>query len=76
MIDIRSLTSLEEGESGIVDYIKSESPLRRRLLDIGIVNGTNVQCLQKSVFGDPKAYLIRDTVIAIRNDDARYIIIL
>ncbi len=72
---MRTLTSLGEGESGIVQYIRPESPLRRRLLDIGIVCGTKVQCLQKSVFGDPKAYLIRDTVIAIRNEDAGYIVI-
>lgn len=72
---MRTLTSLEKGESGIVRYIESESPLRKRLLDIGIVSGTKVQCLQKSVFGDPKAYLIRDTVIAIRNEDAQHIVI-
>lgn len=72
---MRTLCSLGEGECAVVDHIKTESSLRRRLLDIGIVSGTKIQCLQKSVFGDPTAYLIRDTVIAIRKDDAKYIII-
>ncbi|MGN1418273.1 MAG: ferrous iron transport protein A [Acutalibacteraceae bacterium] len=72
---LRSLCSLAAGESGTVDFIKSESALRRRLFDIGVVGGTKICCLQKSIFGDPAAYLIRDTVIAIRNDDAKNIIL-
>lgn len=72
---MKPLTSLCQGEHGTVEYIEKESPLRRRFLDIGIVCGTDIQCLQRSVFGDPTAYLIRDTVIAIRGDDAKYIII-
>ncbi|MCM1545057.1 MAG: ferrous iron transport protein A [Ruminococcus sp.] len=69
------MTSLNEGELGIVDSVTAQSSIRRRLQDIGLVKGTHVLCLQKSIFGDPVAYLIRDTVIAIRNEDAAQITI-
>ncbi|MCM1363730.1 MAG: ferrous iron transport protein A [Faecalibacterium sp.] len=70
MILINTLTSLNEGDFGIVDSVTARSSIRRRLQDIGLVKGTRVLCLQKSIFGDPVAYLVRDTVIAIRNEDA------
>ena len=44
--------------------------MRRRLLDIGLIPGTRVECIGKSPGGDPKAFLIRGAVIAIRAEDA------
>lgn len=69
------LSSLDIGQSATIDHIKPESTLRTRLFDLGIVSGTQISCLQKSIFGDPCAYLIRDTVIAIRNADAKNVIL-
>ncbi len=48
---------------------------RRRLLDIGLVNNTLVECLGRSPAGDPSAYLIRGAVIALRAQDCRQIIL-
>ena len=44
--------------------------MRRRLQDLGLIRGTAVQCLEKSPLGDPTAYRIRGTVIALRKRDA------
>lgn len=44
-------------------------------LDIGLVEGTDVSCLQKSPAGDPVAYLIRGAVIAIRSEDSSQIVV-
>ncbi len=44
--------------------------IRRRLLDLGMIPGTRVECLQKSPAGDPAAYLIRGAVIALRCEDS------
>ncbi len=40
------------------------------MLDLGLVNGTNVEALHKSPSGDPVAYYIRGSVIALRKEDA------
>lgn len=47
--------------------------LRRRILDLGMVPGTPVQCIRKSPAGDPVAYMVRDTLIALRSEDASQI---
>ena len=44
--------------------------MRRRLLDFGMIEGTNIRCVRRSPAGDPSAYLIRGAVIAIRASDA------
>lgn len=49
--------------------------MRRRLQDIGLIEGTKVKCLQKSPAGDPVAYLIRGAVIALRSEDSSNILI-
>ena len=70
-----SLNSLRVGQSARVSHIEAEPAMRRRLLDIGLVEGTNVSCLQKSPAGDPVAYLIRGAVIAIRSEDSSQIVV-
>ena len=47
--------------------------MRRRLLDLGFTAGAFITCLQHSASGDPAAYLIRGTVIALREEDSRRI---
>ena len=44
--------------------------IRRRLLDIGLVEGTAVQCVLRPFRGGPAAYMIRGAVIALRSEDA------
>ncbi len=68
-----TLDMLREGESGRVIRLESKGALRRRLQDIGIIDGTVIKCVITSPFGDPKAYLVRDTVIALRNADSKKI---
>ncbi|MBE6846217.1 MAG: ferrous iron transport protein A [Ruminococcus sp.] len=72
---IYPLSSLRENEAGIVVSLRSGGVLRRRFQDIGIIEGTKISCIGKSPFGDPKAYIIRGAVIALRNTDAEKIMI-
>ena len=55
--------------------LDTKGDLRRRFMDIGLVEGTPVECLRKSPAGDPKAYLIRGAVIAIRKEDAATVMV-
>ncbi len=69
------LTDVPEGKKVTVKQLLPSGSLRRRLLDIGLVEGTNVECLQKSPAGDPVAYLIRGAVIALRSEDASAVLV-
>ena len=68
-----SLFDIKPGQRGIVHTLETEGAMRRRLLDIGLVENTLVECLGCSPSGDPSAYLIRGAVIAIRSEDSRNI---
>ncbi|MCS7090512.1 MAG: DtxR family transcriptional regulator [Limisphaera sp.] len=46
---------------------------RRRLLDLGFVPGTVVTVDMASPMGDPRAYRVRGTTVALRHDQARWI---
>ena len=72
---MKRLYDLNVGESALVYKITSRSDMRQRFLDIGLIENTPVDCVGQSPAGDPKAYLIRGAVIAIRNDDASDIFI-
>ena len=67
---ITNLAHLPPGSKALVTTLKGEGPLRRRLLDLGLVPGTKVTALRKSPLGDPSAYLIRGAVIALRSEEA------
>jgi ferrous iron transport protein A len=70
MNEIFSLSNLKEGETATVKKLRSTGSMRRRLQDIGLIEGTRVECLQKSPSGDPIAFLIRGAVIALRSEDS------
>ena len=65
-----TLNTVEIGNIVQVEDLTMSGSMRRRLQDIGIIQGTRVECLQKSPSGDPTAYLVRGTVIALRAEDA------
>lgn len=69
------LCDLKIGQCGEVVALGSVGGMRRRLLDIGLVEGTVVECVGRSPSGDPAAYLIRGAVIAIRDRDSADILI-
>lgn len=55
--------------------IEATGDLRRRLFDLGIIEGTKIKVLFKSPFNDPRAYYIRGAIIAIRGDESKTIIV-
>lgn len=75
MKDYACLNDLEPGEAGVVCGLLTTGAMRRRFLDLGLVENTWVQCLGRSPGGDPSAYLIRGAVIAIRSEDCRGILV-
>ena len=70
------LSGIRLGERVLVAKLCAKETMYRRLLDIGFTEGAAVTCLYPSPFGDPRAYLIRGTVIALRKEDADGVMIL
>ncbi len=75
MGEIISLKEMQPGQKARIKKILSSGSMRRRLLDIGLIKGTKIECVGKSPAGDPLAFYIRGAVIAIREEDCRNIIV-
>ncbi len=65
-----TLGDMKKSERAVITELKTSGSLRKRLMDIGFVPGTKVECVRISPFGDPKAYYVRGTVIALRKETA------
>lgn len=66
----KRLCDISPGNIAVVSDMYAEGSIRRRLRDIGLVEGTAVECLMKSPLGDPTAYLVKGAIIALRQEDA------
>ncbi|RME96341.1 MAG: DNA-binding protein [Verrucomicrobia bacterium] len=73
----RALHELEPGQEAVIRDIAPacRGVERRRFLDLGILPGTRIRAEFRSPSGDPTAYRVRDTLIALRRDQARWILI-
>lgn len=70
VVGINYLNQLPIGGKCKVVKLTAEGAIRRRFLDLGLINGTEVMALIQSPSGDIVAYLIRGAVIALRSEDA------
>lgn len=71
------LSNLKVGERAKIVGISREcrGEIRKRLLDLGFVKNTSIQIDMESPLLNPKAYVVKDASIAIRNEQANYILI-
>ncbi len=70
-----SLDKLEVNKTAKVCSIKLKNNLKKRLADLGLVENSIIKKIYISPFGDPCAYLIMGSVIALRNSDCKNIIV-
>ncbi len=75
-MQFRSLCNIPVGHSAYVKKLHTAGTMHRRLLDMGLTQNARVTCLYQSPAGDPRAYMIRHTVIALRTEDAQTVEIL
>jgi ferrous iron transport protein A len=69
--NILTLNRLAQGQTARVRSLAPGGAMRRRLLDMGLIEGTRVECLQKSPAGDPVAYFVRGAVKLFLLNDRR-----
>lgn len=63
------LSDIKVGDKVKILKVNTNDFIKRRLLDIGLIENTKVECVLKSCFGSMFAYLIRGAIIAIRKED-------
>lgn len=66
-----TLDQLRPGEDAVVTALDCRGPERRRLMDLGLLPGAKIEVGLTSPLGDPTAYLVRGSMIALRRVQAR-----
>ncbi len=69
------LSELPLNQKGYIKKLNCSGNIRRRLLDLGFVEGAQIMPVLTSALNDPRAFFIRGTLIAIRSEDASLILI-
>lgn len=72
---IKRLSELRKGDRAIIVEVNLNGLTRRRLFDLGFIPGTTVTVLFESPLGDPIAYEVRGTLIALRKEESEKILV-
>ncbi len=72
---MKTAAELKEGEKGIINKVDFKNPCSKRILEFGFTPGKEIELVNESVFRDPITFSVRGTLIAIRKNEARSIIL-
>lgn len=67
------LREMREGQQGNIISVDAEGELGRRIRDMGLIPGTNVEIVGRAPLRDPVALRLFGVTLALRNREADYI---
>ncbi len=67
---MKTLKDVEIGDRAVVVRLHGEGAVRRRILDMGLVKGTEVVVRKVAPIGDPIELTVRGYELSIRRDEA------
>lgn len=72
-----NLSQVKKGQTVVMKEISPDcgNVVKMRLLDLGFVPGTEITPQIASPFNDPVAYSIHNTLISLRQEDAKHIFV-
>ncbi len=65
-----TLAKLKPGQKGKITSIGALGPLKRRLMDMGVLTGEEVQVLKMAPMGDPIEVKIKSYNLSLRKKEA------
>jgi ferrous iron transport protein A len=69
----KTLDALVLGHKATVRAIEGELPTRRRLLEMGLCEGVEIEAVRFAPLGDPIEFRVRGYFISLRASQARHI---
>ncbi len=70
MGDIKKLRDLKPGEKGKITKISGSGPVHRRILDMGVVKGAEIEVERVAPLGDPVEIKIKGYHLSLRKEEA------
>lgn len=71
--DERPLDRLTPGERGRIARIDAEPGITRRLMELGLVPGTDIEMVRAAPLGDPLEVAVRGLHLSLRRSEAGHI---
>lgn len=69
----KTLNQLAPGETGIVTRVTGSGPVKRRIVDMGLVAGTPVKVQKFAPLGDPMEIKVKNFNLSLRKSEAALI---
>ena len=70
---IKSLNNLKQGETGIITAFKGKGEVRKHLMEMGLVKGSDIKVERVAPLGDPIEVKIKGYSLSLRKEDAKQI---
>ena len=67
-----TLNDLQPAQRGRICEVKGAGALRRRLLDMGVVPGAEIEVVRIAPLGDPVEYRVRGYRLSLRRSEATW----
>ncbi len=64
------LSELKKGQTGVVVHVGGKGAARRRMLDMGLVTGSEVSVVRVAPLGDPIEYSLKGYSLSLRKSEA------
>ena len=72
---MRTLKDVTEGDKVRVISVNGDRPLRRRLMDMGILKGCEIEVIRVAPLGDPVEFMLRGYKLTLRKKDAEMVMV-
>ena len=69
----KTLDSLLPGEAGVINRVTGTGPIKRRIVDMGLVSGTFVKVQKLAPLGDPMEVKVKNFNLSLRKAEASMI---
>jgi len=69
----KTLNQLLPGETGVVTRVTGSGPVKRRIVDMGLVAGTPVKVQKAAPLGDPMEIKVKNFNLSLRKSEAALI---
>jgi Fe2+ transport system protein FeoA len=69
------LSKLQKGQKAVVVHIEGKGAVKRRMMDMGVVPGSEIRVVRIAPFGDPIEFNIKGYSLSLRKSEAKNIIV-
>jgi DtxR family Mn-dependent transcriptional regulator len=69
------LSDLKKGQKGIIVHVGGKGAVKRRMMDMGVVPGSEISVIRVAPFGDPIEFSIKGYSLSLRKSEAKEILV-